>query len=155
MIQVREVEGWAEGLEQLHARIAPRFARSEQRDRALAYLKGLLSPLKRKNGWQLAELAGEKSPDGMQRLLNNALWDADEVRDDLRKYVVEHLGDTKAVLVVDETGLSRNIHEVKGYQERRGEEAVLRHSRTNRELSDRSFPGLCLYEGTHHKPYPA
>jgi SRSO17 transposase len=104
MIQVKEVEGWAEGLEQLHARIAPRFARSEQRDRALAYLKGLLSPVKRKNGWQLAELAGEKSPDGMQRLLNNALWDADEVRDDLRNYVIEHLGDRKAVLVVDETG---------------------------------------------------
>lgn len=104
MIQVREVEGWAEGLEQLHARVAPRFARSEQRDRVLAYLKGLLSPIKRKNGWQLAELAGEKSPDGMQRLLNNALWDADEVRDDLRKYVIEHLGDSKAVLVVDETG---------------------------------------------------
>lgn len=104
MIEVWEVEGWAEGLEQLHARIAPRFARSEQRDRALAYLKGLLSPVKRKNGWQLAELAGEKSPDGMQRLLNSALWDADEVRDDLRKYVIEHLGDRKAVLVVDETG---------------------------------------------------
>ncbi len=70
----------------------------------LAYLKGLLSPLKRKNGWQLAEQAGEKNPDGIQRLLNNALWDADEVRDDLRDYVVEHLGDENAVLVVDETG---------------------------------------------------
>lgn len=70
----------------------------------LAYLQGLLSPVKRKNGWQLAEQAGEKSPDGMQRLLNNALWDADQVRDDLRDYVVEHLGDENAVLVVDETG---------------------------------------------------
>lgn len=99
-----DVEEWAEGLEQLHARIAPRFARSEQRTRALAYLKGLLSPVKRKNGWQLAEQAGEKSPDGVQRLLNNALWDADAVRDDLREYVVEHLGDEQAVLVIDETG---------------------------------------------------
>ena len=99
-----DVEGWAEGLEQLHARIAPHFARSEQRNRALAYLKGLLSPAKRKNGWQLAELAGEKNPDGIQRLLNNALWDADAVRNDLREYVVEHLGDEQAVLVVDETG---------------------------------------------------
>jgi SRSO17 transposase len=104
MIEVREVEDWAEGLEQLHTRIAPRFARSEQRGRALAYLKGLLSPLKRKNGWQLAEQAGEKNPDGIQRLLYNALWDAHEVRDDLRNYVVEHLGDENAVLVVDETG---------------------------------------------------
>ena len=104
MVGVTEVENWAEGLEQLHTRIAHRFARSEQRSRALAYLKGLLSPTKRKNGWQLAELAGENNPDGIQRLLNNALWDADEVRDDLREYVVEHLGDDGAVLVVDETG---------------------------------------------------
>jgi SRSO17 transposase len=101
---VADVEDWAEGLEQLHARIAPRFARSEQRRRALAYLKGLLSPVKRKNGWQLAELSGEKNPDGIQRLLNNALWDAAAVRDDLREYVVEHLGEENAVLVIDETG---------------------------------------------------
>jgi SRSO17 transposase len=107
MVEVKEVESWAKGLEQLHALIAPRFARSEQRDRVLAYLKGLLSPTKRKNGWQLAEQAGEKNPDGIQRLLNNALWDADAVRDDLREYVVAHLGEEqaeRAVLVVDETG---------------------------------------------------
>lgn len=102
--EVEEVHGWAGGLEELHSRIAPRFARSEHRGRVLAYLKGLLSPAKRKNGWQLAEQAGEKRPDGMQRLLNNALWGADEVRDDLRDYVVEHLGEENAVLVVDETG---------------------------------------------------
>src|SRR5215212_5302815 len=104
MVEVKEVEGWARGLEDLHALIAPRFARSEQRGRVLAYLKGLLSPTKRKNGWHLAELAGEKNPDGIQRLLNNALWDADAVRDDLREYVVEHLGEEQGVLVVDETG---------------------------------------------------
>jgi SRSO17 transposase len=104
MVGVAEVENWAAGLEQLHARIAPRFARSEQRGRALTYLKGLLSPLQRKNGWQLAEVAGERTPDGVQRLLNTALWDADAVRDDLREYVVEQLGDAQAVLVIDETG---------------------------------------------------
>jgi SRSO17 transposase len=104
MVGVAEVKNWAAGLEQLHARIAPRFARSEQRGRALTYLKGLLSPLQRKNGWQLAEVAGERTPDGVQRLLNTALWDADAVRDDLREYVVEQLGDAQAVLVIDETG---------------------------------------------------
>lgn len=104
MVNVGEVESWANGLEELHARIAPRFARSEQRNRALAYLKGLLSPTKRKNGWQLAEQAGAQTPDGIQRLLNTALWDADLVREDLREYVVEHLGEEYAVLVVDETG---------------------------------------------------
>ena len=103
-IGVDEVEGWAAELAALHARIAPRFARPEPRRRALAFLRGLLSPVERKNGWQLAEQVGERTPDGMQRLLATATWDADAVRDDLRGYVVEHLGDAGAVLVVDETG---------------------------------------------------
>lgn len=99
-----EVRAWAAGLEELHARIAPRFARSEPRERVLAYVQGLLAPLEKKNGWTLAERAGEAIPDGMQRLLTTTEWDADLVRDDLRDYVVEHLGDPEAVLVVDETG---------------------------------------------------
>jgi len=101
---VAEVEAWAEGLAQLHARIAPRFARSEPRERVLAYVRGLLAPLERKNSWTLAEQAGEAIPDGIQRLLAYADWDADEVRNDVRDYVVEHLGDPAGVLVVDETG---------------------------------------------------
>src|ERR1041385_2173629 len=88
-----QVADWAVGLETLHARIAPRFARVEPRRRALHYLRGLVQPLERKNGWQLAEQAGERTPDGMQRLLNAADWDVDAVRDDLRAWVVEHLGD--------------------------------------------------------------
>ena len=64
-----EVESWASGLAALHARIAPRFARSEPRERALEYVRGLLSPVERKNGWTLSERAGEANPDGMQRLL--------------------------------------------------------------------------------------
>jgi SRSO17 transposase len=101
---IQEVQAWAAGLEALHARIAGRFARAEPRRRALAYLRGLLGNVGRKNGWQLAEHAGERTPDGMQRLLATADWDPDQVRDDLRAYVVEHLGDVGAVLVVDETG---------------------------------------------------
>jgi SRSO17 transposase len=101
---VEEVRAWAAGLGVLHARIADRFARAEPRRRALAYLRGLLGNVGRKNGWQLAEHAGERTPDGMQRLLSTADWDPDRVRDDLRAYVVEHLGDPGAVLVVDETG---------------------------------------------------
>src|SRR4051794_17396703 len=101
---VAAVEHWADGLEALHARVGRRFARAEPRRRALAYVRGLLSPVERKNGWQLAELAGEPTPDGMQHLLARADWDADQVRDDLRAYVVEQLGESHAVLVVDETG---------------------------------------------------
>jgi SRSO17 transposase len=101
---IEEVQGWAAGLGVLHARIAGRFARAEPRRRVLAYLRGLLGNVGRKNGWQLAEHAGEATPDGMQRLLATATWDPDLVRDDLRAYVVEHLGDPGGVLVVDETG---------------------------------------------------
>src|SRR6185437_5746318 len=91
-------------LDALHARIAPRFRRPEVRARVRRYLDGLLARIGRKNGWQLAEALGERTPDGVQRLLNAAHWDADRVRDDLGRYVVEHLGDPDAVLVMDETG---------------------------------------------------
>ena len=104
---IEEVRAWAAGLDALHARIAGRFARAEPRRRVLAYLRGLLGNVGRKNGWQLAEHAGEATPDGMQRLLSTADWDPDLVRDDLRGYVLEHLGDPAAVLVVDETGFPK------------------------------------------------
>ncbi len=94
----------AASLDALHARIAPRFHRPEVSARVRRYLDGLLACIGRKNGWQLAEALGERTPDGVQRLLNAARWDADGVRDDLQRYVVEHLGDADAVLVVDETG---------------------------------------------------
>src|SRR5688500_874739 len=100
---VAEVADWAASLEEVHARIAGAFARAEPRARVLAYLRGLLGQLERKNGWTLAEAAGEVSPDGMQRLLRTADWDADAVRDELRSYVVERLG-PGGVLIVDETG---------------------------------------------------
>src|SRR3954468_8518910 len=104
MTMVGTAEGWSRELEGLAARIAPRFTRAEPRRRALAYLRGLLSPLERKNGWQLAEVAGDATPDGVQDFVSRMHWDADAVRDDLPAYVVEHLGDPDAVLVLDETG---------------------------------------------------
>src|SRR5689334_4736456 len=91
-------------LDRVHERIASRFARSEPRTRVREYLSGLVAGLERKNGWTLAERAGEVSPDGMQRLLRHADWDTREVRDDVRDYVVEHLGDAAGVLNADETG---------------------------------------------------
>jgi SRSO17 transposase len=100
---VAEVQDWAAGLEEVHRRIAGAFARAEPRARVLAYLRGLLGRLERKNGWTLAEAAGEVSPDGMQRLLRTADWNADAVRDQLGAYVVERLG-PGGVLIIDETG---------------------------------------------------
>ena len=98
---------WAQALFGLHARIAARFARPEPRRRALAYLHGILSETERKNGWQLAEHAGESRPDGMQRLLSQAVWDTEGVRDDLRAYVLEQLGQESAILVIDETSFPK------------------------------------------------
>jgi SRSO17 transposase len=97
----RCADAWGE----LHARIGRRFARVEARERAGRYLVGLLERVERKNGWQLAEAIGEPGPRGVQRLLSAATWDTDGVRDDLRDYVVTHLGDeATGVLIVDETG---------------------------------------------------
>src|SRR3712207_815946 len=96
---------WSKSFGELHRRIGHRFARSEARKRLNRYLVGLLGRVGRKNGWQMAEAVGEHDPQGVQRLLNSARWDADAVRDDLRKYVVELLGDEHSgVLIVDETG---------------------------------------------------
>src|ERR1700687_4317276 len=91
---------WVQALVRLHARIAPRFARSEPRRRVLAYLQGIVSDTSRKNGWQLAEHAREARPDGMQRLLSQALWNTNGVRDDLCAYALEHLGTESAILVI-------------------------------------------------------
>ena len=91
-------------LDAVHGRIAGRFARAEPRARVREYLAGLVAGLERKNGWTLAERAGEVSPDGMQRLLRHADSDTREVRDDVRDYVMEYLGDPGGVLIADETG---------------------------------------------------
>ena len=114
--EVAEVARWAEGIERVHQCIAGRFRRPEPRRRALEYLKGLLSPVERKNGWQLAEQAGDATPYGVQRLLSGYVWEADLVRDDLKQYVVEHLGDADAVLVVDETGFLKKGEKSAGVQ---------------------------------------
>jgi SRSO17 transposase len=99
---------WADRLEELFMQVvAPFFGRREPRLRALSYLSGLLSSLERKNGWSLAEFAGDRSPDGMQRLLNQARWDADLVRDALRRQVGERIGSPAGVLVVDDTGFEK------------------------------------------------
>jgi SRSO17 transposase len=91
-------------LEAVAARLGRRFRRRAARRHAGAYLRGLLGEVERKNGWQLAEHAGYAHPRTIQRVLDRSAWDADEVRDDLRAFVLEHLGDPDGVLVVDETG---------------------------------------------------
>ena len=115
-LEQEEVPALEAELRALHERIAGRFRRPEARRRVLAYLKGLLGSLERKNGGQLAKYAGDATSDGVQRLLATYRWDADRVRDDLREYVVEHLGGEQAVLVVDELGFLKQGKKSVGVQ---------------------------------------
>ncbi len=103
-LDAAEIRGWAVGLSALHQRIAHQFVRAEPRAQVYTYLRALISPIERKNGWQLAEHVGAATPDSVHRFLATAHWDADHVRADLRAYVVDHLGHSDAVLVIDETG---------------------------------------------------
>jgi SRSO17 transposase len=98
------VPGGAASRHDLERRLAPYFERAEPRQRAMASLRGLLSPAERKNSWQLAESSGDATPYVLQHLLRRALWDPEAVRAELRHYIVQHLGDPEAVLVIDDTG---------------------------------------------------
>ena len=98
------IEGGQAYLADMARRLAPYFARSQSRQRVMAYLRGLLSAAERKNSWQVAEACGDPNPYGFQYLLNRADWDADAVRDELRTSVLQHLEDPNGVLVLDETG---------------------------------------------------
>jgi SRSO17 transposase len=109
LASVDEVASTARGgaacLLDIERRLASYFARAEPRQQAMAYLRGLLSPAERKNGWQLAEISGAATPYGFQHLLGRTAWEPDAVRDELRRYVVQQLGDPDGVLVIDETGI--------------------------------------------------
>jgi SRSO17 transposase len=110
------IAAWTDEFAGVVERIGPRFARAEARAHAAAYLRGLLGRVERKNSWQLAEAAGDASPYGLQQFLYRATWDPDAVRDDLRAYVVEHLGDPQGILVVDETGFLKKGDKSAGVQ---------------------------------------
>ena len=93
-----------QGLAELSGRIGAHVRRAEVRNRLQRYLQGLLASVERKNGWQLAEALGEPNAHGVQRLLAEADWDEETVRDELRAYVLAHLLAEQAVLVGDATG---------------------------------------------------
>jgi SRSO17 transposase len=108
-----DVDVWQEHFDTAFARIAGRFGRVEPRRQARSFLLGLLSDVDTRSCWQLAEQAGDASPHGMQRLLGEAVWDADKVRDDLGAYVADELGEPGGVLILDDTGdLKKGAHSV-------------------------------------------
>lgn len=104
MPTLRAVRSWSSELEQVAERIGVRFGRRDLRAHAGRYLRGLISRVERKNGWQLAEELGDSSPVNLQHFIARAEWSADEIRDDLQRYVTENLGQPEGVLVIDETG---------------------------------------------------
>src|SRR5262245_12521774 len=101
---VAAVQGGAASVADIERRLAPYCERAAPRQRAMAYLQGLLSPAERKHSWPLADVSGDTTPYAFQHLRRRALWDPDALRDALRRYVLPHLGDPEAVLVIDETG---------------------------------------------------
>lgn len=110
-LELGDVRAWQQYWHEIKKRVAPVFARSEARERAMSYLAGLLSPAERKNSWQLAEIQGDSNPYGFQHLLGRAEWDAEELRDRLQSYVSDHLATGEAIGVLDETGfLKKGSH---------------------------------------------
>ncbi len=98
------VWAWASAFAEVERRLGPYFVRAEARQQAMAYLRGLLSSVERKNTWQLAEVVGAANPYGFQHLLRRADWDAAAVRDELQRYVTDYFGDPGGIVVIDETG---------------------------------------------------
>lgn len=108
LLEVEDIHRWKDVLwAEIAHRLTPLFARTEVRASAMAYLAGLLSPLERKNSWQLAESSGKPNPYPFQHLLGRAIWDADVVRDHLRSYIIDSLADDQSVVVIDETGFRK------------------------------------------------
>ena len=112
-MQQEELDSWGEEFASFHARFAGVFGRKEARQQAVKYLRGLLSEIERKNGWQRAEAVGEPRPDGLQRLLYQSQWEADRARDVLQGFIIEQFGEEEGIGVVDETGfLKKGSHSV-------------------------------------------
>jgi SRSO17 transposase len=114
MTTLEQVEEWAGEIYTLKGVIRECFKRVEVRERAVNYIKGLLSEVERKNGWQLAEQMGERRPDGTQRLLNGSVWDVEGVRQALVSWVVEEFGSAEGILIIDETGFIKKGNQSSG-----------------------------------------
>src|SRR5437763_5673095 len=148
-----DVSRWYTCLQVLHARLASHFARPEPYARALRFVQGILSPAERKNGWQLAEQAREATPYGMQRLLSQAVWDADGVRDDLRAFVLQQMGSSPLTVAIDESGfLKRGQHSAGVGKQHYGPTGDVRNCQVGVFLSLVSATGHCLIDRELYLP---
>lgn len=148
-----ELNEWAEDFETFHERFAPIFGRKEPRQQAKKYLRGLLAPVERKNGWQLAEAVGDRGPDPTQRLLYHSRWEADEARDELEQYVSEVFGEAEGIGVVDETGfIKKGQHSVGVKRQYSGTAGKIENSQVGTFLSYLSSRGQLLLDRRLYLP---
>lgn len=149
------VRGWGDHLEDWLAEVGRHFSRSDLRQRAKGYVKGLLGRVERKNGWQLAEHAGDATPDGVQRLLGPAKWDADAVRDEVVRYARRHLlaQGEGGVLIVDETGfLKKGIKSVGVQRQYSGTAGRIENCQVGVFLALDGSRGRCLIDREFYLP---
>ena len=148
-----DAAGWQVAFDGVMARVAGRFARVEPRRTARAFLVGLLSGIERKNCWWLAEQAGHDGPQAMQRLLREAAWDADALRDDVRDLVVDTLGHPDGVLIVDETGvLKKGVHSVAVQRQYTGTAGRIENAQISVFLAYASTAGRALIDWAVYLP---
>lgn len=107
---------WSNVLKTFQSRMGQYFARSEARQSAFDYLQALMSPVARKNGWQMAEQVGHQTPYQFQHLLRRTQWDGDEVTQEVPQSVTEGLGREDGILAVDETGFIKQGNHSVGVQ---------------------------------------
>ncbi len=135
-VELADLNEWEAELSSVVARIAPLFYRPESKRHAGQYLRGLLSPLARKNGWTIAEHVGEPEPKALQRFLNLSPWDADDLRGINRAYVMENLADPGGILVADPTGFAKKGRKSVGVQRQYSgcHQAIARRAHVRRHL---------------------
>ena len=148
-----EVNNWIEEVDVAAARIASRFSRKDLRAHSARYLRGLISRVERKNGWQLAEELGEQTPTNLQHFIARSNWDADQVRDDLQQYAMEHLGSKDGILIIDETGfLKKGTKSVGVKRQYSGTAGRIENSQVGVFLAYRSEAGHALIDRSLYLP---
>ena len=148
-----EVNNWIEEVDAAAARIASRFSRKDLRAHSARYLRGLISRVERKNGWQLAEELGEQTPTNLQHFIARSNWDADQVRDDLQQYAMEHLGSKDGILIIDETGfLKKGTKSVGVKRQYSGTAGRIENSQVGVFLAYRSEAGHALIDRSLYLP---